>query len=221
MADQWYYTDQGQRLGPISSDQLKQLAASGRLQPSAFVWKEGMAQWAAASNVDGLFPAELQAVRSSPPPLPPSFQESQQPRASGQVLQPCGWCTKGMPSVAVNCPHCGKLRIDIYHDKGLAYTFGFLCALPAIIFVIGFKDQWWHDVALPTATSSSGPHFYVPPLVIQMAQSLSGSNLGFSSAKFLSSLSGIFVLLTTVVFWGGNIYYYAKACKKSGTWLWI
>ena len=57
MEAQWHYTDQGQRLGPVSSSQLKQLATSGRLQPSDLVWKEGMAQWVAASQVKGLFSA--------------------------------------------------------------------------------------------------------------------------------------------------------------------
>ena len=44
MEARWYFTNQKQRLGPVSSDQLNQLASSGRLQPSDPVWKEGMAQ---------------------------------------------------------------------------------------------------------------------------------------------------------------------------------
>ena len=56
MASQWYYTNQGQQCGPVASDQLKQLAAAGRLQPSDLVWKQGMPQWSAASHISGLFP---------------------------------------------------------------------------------------------------------------------------------------------------------------------
>ncbi len=69
METRWYYTEQGQRLGPVSSTQLKQLAASGRLQPSDMLWKEGMAQWAAASQVNGLFSAATKAA-TVPPPIP-------------------------------------------------------------------------------------------------------------------------------------------------------
>ena len=42
--------------GPVSEEQLKQLAASGQLQPSDLVWKEGMSHWMAASSITGLFP---------------------------------------------------------------------------------------------------------------------------------------------------------------------
>ena len=67
MADQWYYTEQGQRKGPISEEELKQLASSGQLKPADLVWKQGMASWGPASSVEGLvFPS----VEDEPPPIP-------------------------------------------------------------------------------------------------------------------------------------------------------
>ena len=45
MAEQWYYSKQGQRTGPVSEEQLKQLASSGQVQPTDLVWKQGMPQW--------------------------------------------------------------------------------------------------------------------------------------------------------------------------------
>jgi hypothetical protein len=53
---QWYCNSNGQQSGPMETAELKQLAASGRLQPGDLVWREGMAQWAAASTVKGLLP---------------------------------------------------------------------------------------------------------------------------------------------------------------------
>ena len=64
---QWHYSKSGQQQGPVSSEQLKQLAASGQLQPSDLVWKEGMAQWAEARRMKGLFPAEMNPPSSSVP----------------------------------------------------------------------------------------------------------------------------------------------------------
>lgn len=55
MAD-WYYAKDGQQFGPISSQQLKQLAASGGLVPEDLVFREGSKDWVAASTVQGLFP---------------------------------------------------------------------------------------------------------------------------------------------------------------------
>ena len=66
---QWYYARDGRQTGPVSSEQIKQLAASGDLVPDDLVWKEGMTTWAHARSVNGLFSAPSPAV---PPPLPPS-----------------------------------------------------------------------------------------------------------------------------------------------------
>ena len=67
MADQWYYSENGQRKGPVSEVDLKRLAASGALKPTDKVWKKGMASWAAASEIEGLIP---EPVQGGPPPLP-------------------------------------------------------------------------------------------------------------------------------------------------------
>jgi len=79
MADQWYYAHQGQQSGPVSTEQLKQLAASGQIQPSDLVWKQGMAAWAAASTVEGVLSAS-----GSPAPPPPGAA----PGAPGFPPQP-------------------------------------------------------------------------------------------------------------------------------------
>lgn len=56
MAD-WYYARDGQQQGPITSAQLRQMAAAGQLQPDDLVFREGSKDWVAASTVAGLFPA--------------------------------------------------------------------------------------------------------------------------------------------------------------------
>jgi hypothetical protein len=72
MAQDWYYSQNGQRHGPVTGADLKQLAVSGKLQPTDHVWKEGMDRWAAARSVKGLFPAGDAPVvtMAPPPPLP-------------------------------------------------------------------------------------------------------------------------------------------------------
>jgi hypothetical protein len=58
MAEQWYYTQNDQRFGPVSGGELKQLAMSGQLQPSDLVWKEGLPEWKAAKSFPALFTGE-------------------------------------------------------------------------------------------------------------------------------------------------------------------
>lgn len=65
MSALWYYTTGGKRMEPVTSAELKQLATSGFLKPTDLVWKEGMANWEAASSLKGLFPAGAAA-----PPAP-------------------------------------------------------------------------------------------------------------------------------------------------------
>jgi hypothetical protein len=76
MADQWHCNRQGKQVGPFTSEQLRQLAASGQLQAADLVWKEGMAGWVAASEVQGLFPAATARNIPAPPPPPPHQRAS-------------------------------------------------------------------------------------------------------------------------------------------------
>lgn len=75
---EWYYTQNKQQQGPVGFDQLKQLAATGHLQPTDMVWKEGLPQWLAASGVSGLFAAA--AASAASPAAPP--QVTRPPMAS-------------------------------------------------------------------------------------------------------------------------------------------
>jgi phage shock protein PspC (stress-responsive transcriptional regulator) len=67
---QWFYSQSGQKFGPIDAAGLKKLATSGHLQLTDLVWREGMTEWSAAANVKGLFPESV--VATTPPPLPAS-----------------------------------------------------------------------------------------------------------------------------------------------------
>ena len=67
MADQWFYTRDGQQFGPLSAEQLKQMATSRQLVPTDMLWKDGMKDSAPARAVRGLFPAEPAAPKPPPP----------------------------------------------------------------------------------------------------------------------------------------------------------
>ncbi len=61
---QWYYTQNGQQSGPVSFYQLQQLANSGALKASDYVWTDGQEDWKPAGEIAGLFSA-------AGPPVPP------------------------------------------------------------------------------------------------------------------------------------------------------
>jgi RsiW-degrading membrane proteinase PrsW (M82 family) len=74
MASQWFYKHNGEKVGPVTAQQLKSLAASKHILPDDLIWKEGMAEWAKAGKVIGLIPerATETPLRQTPPPLRPA-----------------------------------------------------------------------------------------------------------------------------------------------------
>jgi hypothetical protein len=53
----WYYARGESEQGPISTAQIKALAAAGALKRDDLVWKEGMENWLPAGEVNELYPA--------------------------------------------------------------------------------------------------------------------------------------------------------------------
>ena len=64
--DPWYYMHRGQRIGPVTQDDLRGRIAAGQLARGDVVWKNGMANWVPAEHVPDLTPAR----RPAPPPIP-------------------------------------------------------------------------------------------------------------------------------------------------------
>jgi hypothetical protein len=72
MAIEWYYSEAGQKRGPVSSAILKEMVAMGDLKPETLIWKDGLSEWVPAQKVKGLFPKDA-------PPVPPPIREPEPP----------------------------------------------------------------------------------------------------------------------------------------------
>lgn len=77
----WYYAKGDEKIGPITSVELKQLAASGKLQPKDHVWKTDWPEWRIAESLKGLFPP----TTNSPPP-PRSEKSVQKIQAATEAV---------------------------------------------------------------------------------------------------------------------------------------
>lgn len=62
----WYYANEGEQAGPVTPEQLQELAATGAITPATTLWAEGLEEWVPATMVEGLFP------EFAPEPAPPS-----------------------------------------------------------------------------------------------------------------------------------------------------
>ena len=75
MLDEWYCELDGRMMGPLSSQQLKAMAAAGRLLPTDPVRRRDMMDWVEADQVAGLFelappPRAVDPPKGLPPALP-------------------------------------------------------------------------------------------------------------------------------------------------------
>lgn len=85
MASQWYYTRNGDRMGPVDSRCLRRLAVAGRIGPEDLVWRDGMAGWAKANAIPGLLkdPTARQNLAKPSIPIPPSARSAVETGVSG------------------------------------------------------------------------------------------------------------------------------------------
>jgi DNA-directed RNA polymerase subunit RPC12/RpoP len=94
----WYYMQDGQEFGPVTSRELRERAASGELGPLDHVRKGESGEWRAACQVKGLF--------GSAGPQAPAGSASQT-STSPATLVKCQACSAEISSQALNCPRCG------------------------------------------------------------------------------------------------------------------
>ena len=70
---QYHVSSNGQQSGPFNMQQLQEMAGNGQLTKDTYVWKQGMANWELAGNIQELASlfAPPMPPGAMPPPLPP------------------------------------------------------------------------------------------------------------------------------------------------------
>ena len=68
---QYHVSVNGAQAGPFNMQQLQQMAQSGQLTPQTYVWKQGMANWEFAGNVQELATLFAPPAPGATPPPPP------------------------------------------------------------------------------------------------------------------------------------------------------
>jgi uncharacterized membrane protein len=116
----WYYADNNEQRGPVLESDLKGLLASKKLSGETLVWKEGMANWTAASQVASLSSptAAAPVVTSATTTSNPS---SVTPITKSDII--------GVPeALEVDPDDAEKNKIF-----GIIAYLGFLCFVPLIV----------------------------------------------------------------------------------------
>jgi hypothetical protein len=124
---QWYFARNGQQLGPVSLDALRQMIASAQLTASDLVWCEGMADWQPAGQVPALRPPPVVPMRAPIAPPPPAVTPAPaQPVNAAYASQPVN---RNYASQPVAAPYGAKPLP--YYPSGQSYNglaiAGFVC----------------------------------------------------------------------------------------------
>jgi hypothetical protein len=105
----WYYSQGGQQAGPVTLDQIRQMAGAGQITPQDLVWREGMAQWqplASIPELAGASPAAFPPPYSTPySPQAGMYPTAPYPQAPGQGTN--GLAITGFVISLVSVPCCG------------------------------------------------------------------------------------------------------------------
>ena len=95
MSRQWYYAQNSQQFGPVPSEQLRAMLASGAVRPTDLVWTDTLSAWTAANQIPGLMaapaPIPQPAPVYSPAPVPvpaPVFTPAPAPRPAPAPAPP-------------------------------------------------------------------------------------------------------------------------------------
>jgi TM2 domain/GYF domain 2/Uncharacterised protein family UPF0547 len=125
MANEWYALVMGEQLGPLTDDELREMAFKQQLMPDGMVRTGASAKWVPASRVRGLFdsaPAGQEprgaASATSPPTQAatisrdvvrdhPAPEFTERAAVQSKRLISCPDCERNVSQNAQSCPHCG------------------------------------------------------------------------------------------------------------------
>ncbi|MDB5292901.1 MAG: hypothetical protein JWL69_4142 [Phycisphaerales bacterium] len=183
---QWYYSQGGQQLGPVSEAQLQQMKSAGQVGPADLVWSEGMTDWLPAGQVP-----QLQTHATGLPAASPTAQPAApvQGHWGGQA--------------AVNPPYGAHQQPGAYQQSGYAQPgyggystgagqsqqtlaiVGFVCSI--LLPVVGLIISIIALNGMKKSGNNEGKGFATAGLVISLIFVVGGC-LGFVMCGMLGSM---------------------------------
>ena len=188
VSQQWHVSKGGRQHGPFTSAQVKKLADSGQLQPEDLIWKDGLAEWVAASSVKGLFSAA--AIPRTPPPVSKATPIKAHPPDDSQPICDTPRETKEHLAPTPSGRHKQRLGILIAAGLGISATFLPWVHAPIIGSVAGTAGDGWITLL-----------FFIPALIFALRGDSrvpvrGGKRLGLVIPAVLAAILGIWKIIS-------------------------
>ncbi|MFQ5500667.1 MAG: GYF domain-containing protein [Phycisphaerae bacterium] len=98
---QWYYIQEGRRLGPVSESQIHRMLAAQMIGSDTYVWNETMRDWRKAGETG------LTAAATLPPPAPDDAISSHGGKTFTGSAASCTACGAALKAGTSFCTKCG------------------------------------------------------------------------------------------------------------------
>lgn len=145
----WHYTKDGQAVGPIPFESLRQLAVSGNLPDGTLVWTQGMSDWVSPSEVPGL--ANTSSPTSSPPDAAPAVSENPYAAPSSASNLAVNPTTNDLGDIE---PGSEPLRIGMLISKSwdiFKNNIGIILGFGIVYLVITIAASYLFNMVFPTS----------------------------------------------------------------------
>lgn len=128
---EWYYVFDGDRLGPVSTDELAALVSKGEIKSDTLVWSTELADWSPVSSVPNL----SKSLKKEPNAKNKAKKTAAEIQADLDNV--CMGCGANMHPSASRCASCGKKKPTGKNNKRWIYISSALLMLLVILLVIG------------------------------------------------------------------------------------
>ena len=145
----WYYTFEDQQRGPVTFEQLQELAKSGKLDRfTSMAWTHGMACWVAAHQVKGLFEDPPPPPLRVTSPVPTAETTSSSPALSSSPSAPAEATDLAQVAAYLLWAAVASLAIEVatLGATGLFTAVGFLLAISGGIVQVLWLHRAWGTV---------------------------------------------------------------------------
>ncbi len=219
--DNWFYSHEGERIGPVSFAELQDKAKAGGLNPRLdLVWKHGMENWQASGEIKGLFerraepePKESLSPANTDPYTPPE-QESAEEIMSRQSEWP-GARRRSYLFAILLFPllwnfvikHASGIMLESFGPIVLQWIIMGAMFVPVIIAIsttvnrfknLGMSGWWWFGMLVPFLNIWLGYRCFACPGGYAFHKKLDGAGKFLAVIYWLLLVIGVLAIAAAV-----------------------